>query len=368
MKSPYSNARRNRRGFTLIELLVVIAIIAVLIALLLPAVQNAREAARRTQCRNNLKQLGLALANYESSFTMFPVAGTIDVDFSVQSRLLPFVEQRTLQDLLDYRQQAFSGSFSAKVPNPLFVNAFSLVVPLFLCPSDPAQPQTVVTVSGTPYTYGGLSYMVSYGSAQKTNNDYRWPTDGIVYQFSSVGFKHLLDGASNTVTMSETTRSTGSDVTLPTGTTPGFPYQKTLNGSSGLSSGLNAVPGLLATGGPWTGYVDANGMISNPDIGTFWTTFTGWRGGQSPALRGRGISWAFAGTINSLTNGYQTPNSRVPDLVTHHTGYFGPRSWHTGGAMVALGDGSVRFLGNSTDISISRALHTRAGGETLGEF
>ncbi len=190
-----SEQKKIRRGFTLIELLVVIAIIAVLIALLLPAVQNAREAARRTQCRNNLKQMGLALANYESTYTMFPVAGAIDVDFSVQSRLLPYVDQGNLQNLLDYTKPAFSGPFSAKTPNALFVKAFETVVPLFLCPSDPTPQRQTVTVSGTPYTYGGLNYMVSYGSAQLTKNDFRWPTaDGIVYQYSSIGFKHLIDG------------------------------------------------------------------------------------------------------------------------------------------------------------------------------
>lgn len=365
------NLSRSRRGFTLIELLVVIAIIAVLIALLLPAVQQAREAARRTECRNNLKQLGLALHNYESTYQMFPVGGTIDVDFSVQCRLLPYVDQANLQNLLDYREKAFSGPFSAKVPNPLFTTAFAMPIPLFLCPSDPAPKVNVVTVSGTPYTYGALSYMVSYGSAQGTENDYRWPTDGVIYMYSSLGFKHMIDGSSNTIFMSETTRSVGADVTLPMGTTPTFPYQKTLNGSSGVSSGLNATAGILATGPPWTNWDDANGMISNPDLATFWNTtpaFTTWRGGSSAALRGRGISWAFAGAINSLTNGYTTPNSHIPDLVTHHTGYFGPRSWHSGGAMVQLGDGSVRFLGESIDATLCRALHTRDGGEKIGEF
>ncbi len=168
--------------------------------------------------------------------------------------------------------------------------------------------------------------------------------------------------------MSETTRSKGDDVTLPSGTTPGYPYQKTLNGSSGVSSGLNAIPGIRATGAPWDNWDDANLMISSPDLSQFWTTFTSWRGGTSPALRGRGISWAFSGTINSMTNGYQPPNSRIPDLVTHHTGYFGPRSWHSGGAMVGLCDGSVRVLSDGLDTGICRALHSRDGGELLGEF
>ena len=85
------------------------------------------------------------------------------------------------------------------------------------------------------------------------------------------------------------------------------------------------------------------------------------------ALRGRGIAWAFCGSINSLTNGYQSPNSVVPDIVTHFSGYFGPRSHHTGGAQVGRADGSVGFLSSSTDQSICQALHSCNGGEIASE-
>jgi hypothetical protein len=340
-----------------------------LIALLLPAVQSAREAARRTQCKNNLKQLGLALHNYESAYTVFPMAGTRDSSFSVQARLLPYVEQTNLQNLLDFTQVAFTGSFSAKVPNPLFVDAFAMVVPLFLCPSDPAPARSEVTVSGNTYTYGGLNYMVSFGSAKGTKNDFRYPwrTDGIVYEYSSIGITEIKDGTSSTVIMSESVRSEGPDMTLPAGELPSFPYQYTLNGSSGVSSALNAVQGIRATGLPWTNYDNAQQMIENPPLEEVWPNFTSWRGGQSPALRGRGISWAFSGALNGLTNGYSPPNSKVPDLVTHMTGYFGPRSWHDGGAHVVMGDGSVHFLGDGMDAELHRALYTRAGGEKVNK-
>lgn len=139
---------RRRRGFTLVELLVVIAIIGVLVALLLPAVQMAREAARRMSCTNNLKQLGLALHNYHATFDRFPMAGLQDADFSVQARLLPYVEQRNLQARLDFGQPAFSGNFSGKIPNPLFAEAFATPLPLFLCPSDGTPEQVTVTLGG----------------------------------------------------------------------------------------------------------------------------------------------------------------------------------------------------------------------------
>ena len=346
----------------------VIAIIGILVGLLLPAVQAAREAARRMQCGNNIRQFALAMHNYESAYRKFPMQGSVDVDFSVQARLLPFVEQSNLHNLLDYTKPAFTGPFNAKVPNPLFVNVFAQSVPFFLCPSDPASPISVVPTDGTNYSYGASNYMVSYGSGTNTNNDLRWPTDGIVFQNSKQGFSNITDGASNTIILSETVRSVGDDVTLPIGQIPKFPYQLTLNGSSGVSSALNATQGLKATGGGWSGYVNGNGMIVNPDLSVFWKTFNSWRGGTSTALRGRGISWAFNGSINSLTNGYQPPNSRIPDLVTHFTGYFGPRSFHTGGANVAKADGSVELLSDGVDASICRAIHSCNGGEVVGEY
>ncbi len=85
-------------------------------------------------------------------------------------------------------------------------------------------------------------------------------------------------------------------------------------------------------------------------------------------MRGRGVSWAASGALNSLTNGYTTPNSRIPDLVVHFTGFFGPRSWHTGGAHVVMGDGAARFLSDGTDQELHRGIHSCNGGEAISEF
>jgi prepilin-type N-terminal cleavage/methylation domain-containing protein len=360
---------RRARGFTLIELLVVIAIIAVLVSLLLPAVQQAREGARRSQCKNNIKQLGLALHNYESAFKVFPMTNAQNYipnvqGFSPQARLLPYMDQANLQNLLDFTQPAFVGPYNALTPNPRFVNAFSTIIPVFLCPTDPADP--VVTETGTGFSYAGNNYMMSFGSGTGLNYDERWPTDGVVYENSKVGFSGITDGASNTVFMSETVRSTGADMVLPAGTTPPFPYQFTLNGSSGLNSALQSTQGIPVTGSPWT--AGPNGMNFNPDLSTVWPKLTGWRGAGSTALRGRGDCWANAGACSSMTNGYLTPNNRIPDVVTHFTGFFGPRSWHAGGAYVLMGDGAVRFLSDSISAATHRALHSRNGGETIGEY
>lgn len=189
------------RGFTLIELLVVIAIIAILIALLLPAVQQAREAARRTQCKNNLKQFGLALHNYHDTYNNFPrfVQGSIYDgagdgwrSFSAHAMILPYIDQAPLYNQINFNLNACCDNGGAPSNNDGLLNNKKL--PAFLCPSD-SPPSNM----GAPNNYAvcmgpntGFDADINGGQQNGMFNRHQW-----------VGMRDIKDGTSNTIAVSE---------------------------------------------------------------------------------------------------------------------------------------------------------------------
>ena len=315
--------QRARCGFTLIELLVVVAIIAILIALLLPAVQQAREAARRTMCRNNLKQICLALHNYESNHRVFP-PGTLGFPwvFSAQSQLLPFVDQGNVQNSIDFNQPPLTfGSFPAAAGNEQIARNR---LPLFLCPSDSGE------LAGNEF--GAINYPACVGSGL-ANNGSSANADGIVYARSTTKFRDILDGTSKTAAFSESIQGNGVD---HTGATASDPLRQVIELPSAT---VTTTAACVPTGS------------------TFWS-------GQ------RGAKWINGHYADTLYNHFYTPNSETPDCnnAFHNRALTAARSRHPGGVHVALCDGSVHFINESINIDIWHGLATRAGGELLDEF
>ncbi len=324
----------RRQGFTLIELLVVIAIIAILISLLVPAVQKVREAAARTQCANNLKQFGLALHNYEGAHKSFPGMGVTPNLTSVQTALLSYVEQENLKNLYDPSQALFFQVAGVPSFNPAQLSAATTSVKMFLCPSDP-QP-TLFTRWGAS-NIASTNYMANTGTGLGNFCDPRFPTDGVFWNGSALRISLITDGTSNTIFMSEALVGSNFDTMGPT---PASPRQ--VSSPQGLS--------VLATGG-------TNPALTDPVC----TGSLRWVGD-------RGLSWIYGLAQSTTFNTYFAPNSPTPDCHTNGQGRFKANSGHPGGVNVALCDGTVRFVSNSTSLPSWRALSTRAGDETVGDY
>ena len=338
-----SKALKNR-GFTLIELLVVIAIIGVLVAILLPAVQQAREAARRSQCSNNLKQLGIALHNYESTFGLFAGLPSVSAyGFSVQAQILPYVDQASLRNLIDFNTPLMTGSGGSQVMNPVHANVVNKVIPLFLCPSDGMQPLFTNSNTGVS-SFAGTNYVVCSGSGIAANYDTRARTDGMFWWGSGVRIADITDGSSNTVMLSEALLGNGVDLaTLG----PIDPQRQMARYSGG---------GMGAAGAGFTGPPGNDPNLAAAAAG-------------AAAVDGRGrSSWIWGREHMTTFNTYITPNSMTPDVHRNGFGWFTPRSLHVGGVQVTLADGSVRFVSENVSLDAWRAYGTRAGRELPSEI
>ena len=191
--------KKRVAGFTLVELLVVIAIIGILVGLLLPAVQSVREAARRVECANNLRQFGLALQNYEGSYSSYPPAykGVYhDPGWSWGSYILPFVENVNLQQTADVYNEEFGGGANPAQPTVYSTTPLSL----FRCPSDVGPEINTIRLG-----HGMSNYRAVVGPASTTHGYFEEDYDygGIMYQNSSTKFRDIHDGTSNTIVVGE---------------------------------------------------------------------------------------------------------------------------------------------------------------------
>lgn len=330
------------RGFTLIELLVVIAIIAVLIALLLPAVQQAREAARRSQCKNNLKQMGLAIHNYESTFNTTPTSGEYTLSTGPDNRtffpvsfftaILPFIDQAPLYNKWDMNVH-YLGSANNR-------DLSKAIVSSYLCPSN----GNFDANGGNGY--GQVDYMpIAYSNLNDTENpktsvsvkgvvaDNAYFAHGLLAgRGTGVGrFNDATDGLSNTIALFEDSGRPSQIVgkyDLPTSPAP-------VDGCG--SAGDKRCPNRWADG-------DTGNGVSGPPTGSV--------------------------SLNVINNNASPKDG--PSTCTWATNNCGPNdepfSFHTGGCHAVLGDGSVRFLSQNLSLQIVRKLCNPADGQIVGEF
>ncbi len=326
----FSNSQVRRNAFTLIELLVVIAIIAILVALLLPAVQQAREAARRTQCKNNLKQLAIAAHNYHDTHGTFPLqAGTSLYGYSAQAQLLPFHEQGNLYNLIDFRQPLTVGvAFNPRV-NPAIADVAGRVLPILLCPSESGDPYWTDAFG---FRWAGGNYLLNGGSGEGLKYCSTSNTDGLFYRGSNIRMRDITDGTSNTVFMAE-----------------GL-FGNRIASATALVNPQRQMK-RVSLGAPCSATSDQ--MLA--------ANATGWDGR-------RASSWISATGYQTLVQGYLTPNSRNPDIIHHGDIVSGPRSLHTGGIQLSMCDGSVRFVSEHINAALFRNIFSRDDGNVTGEF
>jgi prepilin-type N-terminal cleavage/methylation domain-containing protein len=324
-----TSGRRSRHAFTLVELLVVIAIIGVLVGLLLPAVQRAREAARRMSCSNNLHQLGIAMQNYEAAHKRLPpgnLVGAVFTGISVQARLLPYAEQAVA-----YRDVNFRFAYN----HPENSVARMHQIPFLRCPSDPSS-MLAAELGGLNNYYANQGTGIIFGlpergNASDPNRDMPFP-NGVFYRNSNTAFRDILDGLSNTVAFSE--KGVG-------------------DGSNGVATAQTDTfrPGTYPANAD-EAYRDCMAM----DV----------RDLSKQGVSNVGAPWLWAYHSTTLYHHAAPPNSRScmfpPGRIMTTA-----NSQHDQGVHVLRCDASVRLVSDSVDLQIWRKVGTRAEGEAFAE-
>jgi prepilin-type N-terminal cleavage/methylation domain-containing protein/prepilin-type processing-associated H-X9-DG protein len=337
--------RTRRRGFTLIELLVVIAIIAVLIGLLLPAVQKVREAAARMKCSNNLKQMGLAAHNYESTNnTLPPGAGPLPTlptsgtgpgtqRPSTAVMILPYLEQANKYNQFNLAYDVHVNTAGMPASQSL---ARTQDVPVYICPSDPSSG----VQSSTDGPYGRNNYFSNIGRTSTPIPSQQGPGTGGPFYVDFVSTQRangkpgtvkitgISDGTSNTVMFAEVRRS------------------------------MNFASGTVPRESPW----DANNTTIGP---TYEVIPTSCGASTGTLYRYTGLQYHRYFAITSFYSHMRTPNSQLGDCTDLNAGVITARSAHSGGVNVCLCDGSVQFIRDSIDLPTWQAMGSRAGGEVF---
>jgi prepilin-type N-terminal cleavage/methylation domain-containing protein/prepilin-type processing-associated H-X9-DG protein len=359
--------RKQRRGFTLIELLVVIAIIAVLIGLLVPAVQKVREAANRTQCSNNLKQIGLACHNYESAQRRLPPgSGNYPPNppggspASIGTIILPYVEQANLYNLFDFSTDVNSSQSNT--------NARIQQVPIYLCPSE-ISSQTIIDL-GVPSTgqpVGRMNYFGNIGTTADTESTDLKRVGIFNFQLGGTGATGLkvtnkvritdvLDGSSNTAMFSETKLSTNRFLSSQGGNS----YDPTMiyllpDTDAGWSV-------LTPQFGPLFTVTEPTALIQGPTY-----RCNAYQYGPTSIIRYRGLEY-YRGIVEMQNYTHTVP----PNYIGYDCGdyniqaaHIAARSYHSGGVNVVFADGSVHFITDQINFVTWQALGTRSGGETV---
>jgi prepilin-type N-terminal cleavage/methylation domain-containing protein/prepilin-type processing-associated H-X9-DG protein len=373
---------RARGGFTLIELLVVIAIIAILIGLLLPAVQKVREAAARLKCQNNLKQMGLACHNYESTYGYLPPQfGTVTIngvtgtnDASPQALLLPYIEQANKYNQFNFNYKTWNdgaptdikGKALPGTATSLRINlaARTQDIPIFLCPSDPSpsiRPADWVDNgdnSPAQFPEGRLNYLACIGATSSSEptgtNTATWNLGAGIFAMVWAGdllrgipITNITDGTSNTALFGETMRSTEM-----------WPHVSGVrtNTTIILNAEVNAKYDTdgrsapeCASGSNWVSTISYTGLEFERNLyGVTYYNHT-----LPPNWNRR---------VNS---GNQQYNCGDTSITYFHVS---ASSYHTGGVNICLADGSVRFVSDSINFATWQALGSRAGGEVVGNY